>query len=180
MPASRLLFLAAQLCGGFSLHTTFRPPFPIEVHGFNSLGTWPQLLLKQAGYFKIDVGFATRSACETFSTFPATGQPSDCFSQGGEEYCCLALSGDTGSRPYLLDPFNTTTDLVALLNTSTQLPHGSARQPQLLIGLDLAAAPQPASLAAQGQPSRAPFSLAPMLPSRPATSAWPLPWTMAL
>jgi pimeloyl-ACP methyl ester carboxylesterase len=86
------------------------------MHGIgNSLGTWPQLLAKQQRLLKLDVGLATRAACEAFSTLgqPGRGSAADCFTQGGASFCCLALSGDTGSRPYLLDPFNTTWDLVA-------------------------------------------------------------------
>ena len=68
------------------------PDLPIECHGFNALDAWPQLLAKGVRWFKIDVAVATRAACEAFSTFgaPGRGNASDCFTEGGAEYCCLA------------------------------------------------------------------------------------------
>ena len=117
------------------------------MHGFNSLGTWPQLLAKGTTWFKIDLGLATEASCRAFSTFgqPGRGNSSDCFQQGGASYCCLAMSGDTGSRPNLLDPFNTSYDLVSLLEDPAMqalLPHGSAAPlPQLLIALDFGGSP---------------------------------------
>ena len=125
----------------------FRPRFPAEMHGFNSLGTWPQLLAKGTTWFKVDFGLATEASCKAFSTFgqPGRGNVSDCFQQGGASYCCLAMSGDTGSRPNLLDPFNTSYDLVSLLDDPAMqalLPHGSAAPfPQLLVALDFGGSP---------------------------------------
>ncbi len=115
----------------------------MEMHGFNALDAWPQLLIKGVRWFKIDVAVVTRAACEAHSTFgqPGRGNASDCFTDGGETYCCLGLSGDTGSRPNLADAFNTTNDLLAFfadpanapLLPSAPLPPGGR---PLTIGLD--------------------------------------------
>jgi hypothetical protein len=117
---------------------------PLEAHGFNSIDAWPQLLLKGVRWLKIDVALATRASCEAFSTFglPGRGNASDCFSDGGAEYCCIAFSGDTGSRPFLLDPFNTSYDLLAMLGdpaSAAWLPAPGTRP--LRLGLDAGGSP---------------------------------------
>ena len=121
------------------------PRLAMEAHGFNALDAWPQLLRKNVRWIKIDLALATRASCEAFSTFgklPGRGNASECFSEGGAEYCCIALSGDTGSRPALLDPFNTTWDLIALLGdpaSSAWLPALDAHP--LRLGLDAGGSP---------------------------------------
>jgi hypothetical protein len=120
------------------------PRLPMEAHGFNSLDAWPQLLAKGVRWLKLDVALATRASCEAFSTFglPGRGNASDCFKDGGAEYCCIAFSGDTGSRPNLLDPFNTTDDLLALLGdpaSAAWLPAPGSRP--LRLGLDAGGSP---------------------------------------
>ena len=138
-----LLLLPLASSSPASPAPVYRPRLPIEAHGFNSLGAWPQLLLKRTRWFKIDLGLSAQSSCERYSTFgqPGKGNASDCFSEGGGVFCCIGLSGDTGSRPNLLDPFNTTADLVDFFNSSQLLPLGSASSPQLLIGLDFGGSP---------------------------------------
>ena len=121
------------------------PRLPIEAHGFNDLNVWPQLLVKGVRWFKIDVGACTQSSCASFSTWnkvPGRGDESDCWSEGGTSYCCLCLRGDTSSRPNLLDPFNTTYDLVAFLDDASNqgfLP--TETDDELSIGLDFGAGP---------------------------------------
>ena len=122
------------------------PRLPIEAHGFNSLDAWPQLLAKGVRWIKVDVAVVTRAACEAHSTWGALGDRSLCFSEGGTEYCCLGLSGDTGSRPNLADPFNTTDDLLAFLGDARNgallpaRPLAGAQRP-LMVGLDAGGSP---------------------------------------
>ena len=121
------------------------PRLPIEAHGFNDISVWPQLLVKGVRWLKIDVGACTQSSCASFSTWnkvPGRGDESDCWTEGGATYCCLCLRGDTSSRPNLLDPFNTTYDLVAFLDDDSNqgiLP--TAIEDRLSIGLDFGAGP---------------------------------------
>ena len=121
----------------------------MEAHGFNGLDMWPQLLAKGIRWIKIDIGVVTRESCETFSnSWNLTGDRSLCFVDKNVEYCCLGLSGDTGSRPFLLDNFNTTDDLISFLASPSNaafLPHnplpvGGDRA--LRIGLDIGGDPQ--------------------------------------
>lgn len=137
-------FWAASLlgaaCHGYS--TTPVPRLPMEAHGFNDLEVWPQTLAAGVRWLKLDAAICTREACTQFSTWGARGNASECFSSGGEEFCCICLRGDTSSRPYLLDPFNTTDDLVALLNDTTStgfLP--TSTEDTLTIGLDFGTGP---------------------------------------
>ena len=145
MPSALLLCALPLLA--LAQPPVYRPRLPTQMHGFNSLGAWPQLLAKHQRLLKIDLGLATKASCEAFSTLgqPGRGSAADCFTQGGGAYCCLAMSGDTGSRPDLLDPFNTSYDLVSLLDDDAMqalLPHGApSPQPQMLIALDFGGSP---------------------------------------
>ena len=145
--------LLPQLCGAAggrqpAAAVVSVPRLPMEAHGFNALDTWPQLLAKGVRWMKIDVAVVTRAACAAHSTWGQAGRgnASDCFADGGTEYCCLGLSGDTGSRPALADAFNTTHDLLAFLDDAANAPLlPSAPLPAggrpLVIGLDAGGSP---------------------------------------
>ena len=82
---SLLLFaLTSQLASGAPL-----PRLPIEVHGFNDLGMWPQVLMKGVRWGKLDFSLCTRDSCakhSTWNTGPGTGNSSDCVSDGKDEH----------------------------------------------------------------------------------------------
>lgn len=149
--ASSLLALVAALATPWSTAASRAPlvsvpRLPAELHGFNSLDAWPQLLVKGARWLKVDIGVVTRASCEAFSSWAVTGNRSLCFTERGVEYCCLGLSGDTGSRPNLLDPFNTTDELITFLASPSNapllpmLPLPAGARP-LMIGLDAGGSP---------------------------------------
>jgi hypothetical protein len=117
------------------------PRLPIEVHGFNDLGMWRQVLMKGVRWGKLDFSLCTRDSCAEYSTWntgPGTGNSSDCVTDGTVELCCICLSGDTGTRPYLFDPFNTSYDLLNFLadpNNLILLPTVDDPNP-LMLGMD--------------------------------------------
>ena len=126
------------------------PTLPYEAHSQNDLEAWPSLLAVGTRFLKLDIGVCDRASCAAFSTFGRAdlpgrrGNASDCFFDGGAEYCCLCLRGDASTRPTLQDPFNTSHDLVQLL---TAAPPGVPRLPlrpgdvPLRLGLDFGGAP---------------------------------------
>ena len=118
------------------------PLLPYEAHSFpNELGMWPQLLRHEVGWFKMDASVCTRDACGNFSTWshvPGRGNASECIDGGsGSVYCCICLRGDASLRPNLIEPFNTSHDLIALLadqELRSLLPPAGARP--LMLGID--------------------------------------------
>lgn len=133
-----VLSLCACILGSSSV---VLPRLPIEVHGFNDLGMWPQVLMKGVRWGKLDFSLCTRASCAAYSTWntgPNTGNSSDCVSDGSTDLCCICLSGDAGTRPYVFDPFNTSYDLLGFLSDPTNrviFPRASDPNP-LMLGMD--------------------------------------------
>ena len=84
-------------------HSVNLPPFPsvsdlpYQAHSFNEVGYLRQLLRRGVKYFKIDISLANRESCSKNSDW---NQTQKCYrtNQYAEEYCCLALRGDTSGR----------------------------------------------------------------------------------
>lgn len=101
------------------------PTLPYEFHSFNDIDSWNNVIASGTRWFKLDIGPCTQASCEQYSTFGRTDLPygyrgnrSDCVTDtDGEIYCCICMRGDASTRPYLLDPFNTTWDLAAWINS---------------------------------------------------------------
>ena len=70
-------------------------------------------------YFKLDVSYATRESCEEQSSWNSS-YPCFRLQESIQDICCLALRGDTSSRPYFKYPFNTTSELVDLIKKVMQ------------------------------------------------------------
>ena len=86
-----------------------------QAHGFNDLDYFMQQMIKGTNYFKIDVSQATSTSCESHSTWDYVNE---CEYLDYFTICCLGLRGDTASAPIFNEPFNTTSDLLRLLNNS--------------------------------------------------------------
>ena len=101
------------------------PRLPIEAHGFNNIGLWPQTLLKGVRWLKLDFSLCTKESCTVYSTWntgPGLGNASDCVSDGKDDLCCICLAGDASIRPYIVDPFNTSYDVLAFIADPASRP----------------------------------------------------------
>ncbi len=96
------------------------PPFPsvgdlpYQAHSFNDVGYIRQLLRRGVKYFKIDVSQANKESCLKNSDW---NQSSKCYQtdQYAEEYCCLAMRGDTSGRNNFDYPFSTLDNFIDMV-----------------------------------------------------------------
>jgi hypothetical protein len=118
------LSLALVCCTATTVVTI--PRLPIQNHGFNEPGLWPQILSKGVRWIKMDVSYCTVDTCVAFSTYgqPGRGNASDCWANvNGTELCCMCMRGDASSRPVLYSPFNTSYDVLNFLDDHFDAPY---------------------------------------------------------
>ena len=86
-----------------------------QAHGFNDLDYFLQQLVKGTNFFKVDVSEASSISCKQHSSW---NYENECEYFDYFDICCLGFRGDTGSEPLFVEPFNTTYDLLRLLNST--------------------------------------------------------------
>lgn len=96
------------------------PPFPsvgdlpYQAHSFNDVGYIRQLLRRGVKYFKHDVSLSNKESCIKNSDW---NQSAKCYktNQYAEEYCCLAMRGDTSGMFNFDYPFSTLKNYIDML-----------------------------------------------------------------